>query len=104
MIVCNRCGAANNDEELLCQACGRKLQSGLSGPNQGGDGFSGPLEPLETPPPSLDLRRFLKKGLEAWAYALCLAGAGAYAAATGRWLLLLPAVGLMALLAWTRRV
>ena len=104
MIVCNRCGASNNDGELLCLDCGHKLQSGRGGPFRDDGACRGPLEPLETPVPSLALRRFLLKGLEAWAYALALAGVGTYAALTGSWLLLLPAVGLMALLAWTRKV
>lgn len=102
MIVCNRCGATNADEARLCETCGHKLQSSYSNPSR--DDSGRPLEPLETPEPSLDLRRFLVKGLEAWVYLLLLAGAGSYAALTSNWLLLLALVGFTALLAWARKV
>ncbi|MCM0756832.1 zinc-ribbon domain-containing protein [Desulfovibrio aminophilus] len=105
MIICTRCGAANEDDELLCQECGRKLQSGLHTPGAGKNGENrGPLSPMRVQPVSAMLRRLLLKGAEAWVYALILAAAGLFAAVTGEWRALAPAVALIGLVAWTRKV
>ncbi|HMM38228.1 MAG TPA: zinc ribbon domain-containing protein [Desulfovibrio sp.] len=106
MIICNRCGAANLDEELVCMECGRKLQSGIhgAGVEQKNAETRGPLSPMRVQPSSAMLRRLLLKGLEAWVYALILGAAGVFAVITGKWQALAPAVAFIGLVAWTRKV
>ncbi|MES9997617.1 zinc ribbon domain-containing protein [Desulfovibrio aminophilus] len=105
MIICNRCGAANLDEELVCMECGRKLQSGIHGTGVERNAEArGPLSPMSVQPASTMLRRLLLKGMEAWIYALILGAAGVFAVVTGKWQALAPAVAFIGLVAWTRKV
>lgn len=105
MIICTRCGASNDDGKLVCQACGRKLQSGRSGPSPlAEEEEDAPLAPLSREILPAAIRRMLRKGLEAWVYALVLLAAGLWVAATGQWLVLAPVVAVTALLAWSRKV
>lgn len=104
MIICTRCGASNDDGELLCRACGRKLQSGRGHTPLPEEEDESPLDPLSPENLPSAARHMLRKGLEAWAYVLALLAAGLWVAATGQWLVLAPVLALMALLAWFRKV
>ncbi len=107
MIVCNRCGATNEDSQLNCGACGNKLQSAFApGRASATEGSATGPERLEriTPRRFPDFLRLLRLGAEAWACVLVLAAAASWTLATGELWPLGPAIVLTGLLAFVRKV
>jgi hypothetical protein len=128
-MICNRCGAENDDDLRFCLACGHKLRSReRAEPEPGGeaaaagasgaDGFrEGRTEPGPGPGDvaSRETRLFIasqsdrrspvwgKMGV-AWALALVLCGVAVWSMATGTYWPLYPLTGLAALLAWRRKL
>ncbi|MEF3698959.1 zinc ribbon domain-containing protein [Desulfolutivibrio sp.] len=131
-MICNRCGAENDDDLRFCQACGHKLRSReRAEPEPGGEdaaagttgatGTDGPRDVRTGPDPGpgeaagSETRLFLasqgdmrspvwgKLGV-AWALALVLCGVAVWSMATGTYWPLYPLTGLAALLAWRRRL
>jgi len=122
-MICNRCGAENDDVNRLCSVCGHKLQSreredfggdaagdvpSSARPDaaDGGAAFSGRA-------PDRDQGAFLPHlgggqpsiwGDMAfgWGVAVLLAGAAVWALAAGVYWPLYPLTGLAALVAWRR--
>lgn len=128
-MICNRCGAENDDGLRFCLACGHKLRSRERGePESGGEdaaagdagaGSSGEGRDGEGRTPgagaSLEKRMFLSalgggrtpmwRGLAlAWILALVLGGAAVWLIAAGVYWPLYPLTGLAALLAWRRKL
>jgi hypothetical protein len=103
VITCTKCGAKSPDDALSCARCGNKLQSSRrAAPSQTpGDA---PLEPFSHRELSPDLLRSLRRMLEAWVYVLLLGGVAAACIIYRIWWPLYPAVLLIALLLWLRRV
>lgn len=103
VITCTKCGTKNSDETLACVRCGNKLQSSRrAAPSP--DAGDSPLEPFRHEGVPCDLMRFLKRMLEAWTYALLLGGVAAACIVYKIWWPLYPAVALIALLLWLRKV
>jgi ribosomal protein L37E len=111
-MICNRCGAENDDVNRLCSVCGHKLQSrereDFGGDAAGGARTSG--RPDETDAgqgaflPHLGGGRPSMWGEMAfgWGVAVFLAGAAVWAIAAGVYWPLYPLTGLAALAAWRR--
>jgi len=128
-MICNRCGAENDDGLRFCLACGHKLRSReRAEPESGGEdaaaGEDGALSPGrgaagDAPSsghgPGRDSGVFLsllgggrppvwgKLGL-AWVVSLLLAAAAVWSLAAGVYWPLYPLTGLAALLAWRRKL
>ncbi|NDY56162.1 zinc-ribbon domain-containing protein [Desulfovibrio sulfodismutans] len=122
-MICNRCGAENDDDLRFCLACGHKLRSReRTEPEPGGEaaaaGASGADDRREgrtEPGPGRDSGVFLsllgggrasvwgKLGL-AWVVSLLLAAAAVWSLASGVYWPLYPLTGLAALLAWRRKL
>lgn len=111
-MICNRCGAGNDDWARFCAACGHKLQSrepdepGAGEGDAAGDGpgrresggrFAGFLPHLGAWRPSV-----WGEMAFVWVVALALAGGAAWAVAAGVYWPLYPLTGLAALAAWLR--
>ncbi|HKI82227.1 MAG TPA: zinc-ribbon domain-containing protein [Pseudodesulfovibrio sp.] len=104
VITCTKCGAKNSDETLACPRCGNKLQSSRRVAPTHGSPVNAPLEPFRHQSMSGDLLRSLKRMLEAWAYVLVLAGVATACIIYKLWWPLYPAVVLISLLLWLRKV
>jgi hypothetical protein len=103
MIICTGCGKNNDDAARQCESCGRKLQS------------SRRACPVDDPS-GRRLERFSHAGIdprtrasllrmaEAWCYVAALGLAAAGCALFDTWWPMYPAIGLVALTAWLRRV
>jgi hypothetical protein len=104
VITCTKCGAKSPDDTLACPRCGNKLQSSRRAAPSQADPTDMPLEPFRHDGVSGDLMRSLKRMLEAWAYVLILAGVATACIVYKIWWPLYPAVALIALLLWVRKV
>ncbi|WP_243547278.1 zinc ribbon domain-containing protein [Pseudodesulfovibrio tunisiensis] len=103
MITCTGCGRKNPDDARCCEGCGRKLQSGRFGAPQESGGTR-PLERFSSGSMSDAARSELWRMVEAWGYvAVVLAALGA-CLYTGRLWPLYPAVAVVALLLWLRKI
>lgn len=103
VITCNKCGAKNSDETRFCEKCGNKLQSSRRiVPN--GEPSAPPLEAFRHQGVSDDARRTLMRMIEAWGYVGLLAAVAVGCAVYERWWPLYPAVALLGLIIWIRRV
>ena len=103
MIVCTRCGAANEDGDRFCLSCGRKLQSSRQALDDG-SGLERPRDPL-TPLDGTGGGGFLRlalRCLEVWGAVGLLLGSVAYGLATRTWWPV-PVAGGLALLALLHR-
>ena len=103
VITCTKCGAKNSDDTLLCAKCGNKLQSSRRAQATEAP-EDGPLEPFRHHGLAPDLMRSLRRMLEAWLYVLLLGGVATGCYLYKIWWPLYPAVALIALLLWLRRV
>jgi len=107
MIVCNKCGQSNVDEERLCRSCGHKLQSLRGQTGENGDGAVPPASLADERIGYRDLlgqEGYFRKHLEAW---ICLAALGGAAVACVLYDTLWPlgaAIPAVALLAWLRKL
>lgn len=101
MIVCNKCGVHNPDEAVRCERCGHKLQS-VRGTHSDDD-HERPVElgPIVPPP---NMREVIRKHVEAWAYVGALASVAAYSLTVEDYTPLWVATGILALVAWLRRI
>jgi hypothetical protein len=104
VITCTKCGGKSPDDTLACPKCGNKLQSSRRAAPDNGAVANAPLEPFRHHGVPGDLLRSLKRMLEAWAYVLILAGVAAACIVHRIWWPLYPAVALIALLLWVRKV
>ncbi len=104
VITCTKCGAKNSDDTLACPRCGNKLQSSRIAAPSNEPAVDAPLEPFRHQGVPGDLLRSLKRMLEAWAYVLILAGVATACIVYKIWWPLYPAVVLIALLLWFRKV
>ncbi len=132
-MICNKCGAENDDDQRFCVVCGHKLRSRERGaepdsetPVGQEDSASGAetdiFDPAKEPtanesgtqgttvsqvflkPMGMDRRPSLGGLAFAWALALLLAGATAWSAFTGVTWPLYPLTAAVALLAWLRKL
>lgn len=103
MITCTKCGGKNSDDTRFCAQCGHKLQSSRQAAPDGPP-LDEPLAPFAHQGLSPDLMRTLKRMAEAWVYLLLLGAVGAGCAWYQVWWPLYPAVALLGLLIWLRRV
>ncbi|MDQ7831797.1 MAG: zinc ribbon domain-containing protein [Desulfovibrionaceae bacterium] len=122
-MICNRCGAENDDGNRLCADCGHKLQSREREEATGGDvagdaatkdrgrGATGPASSFG---PGRDPGVFLSPAggrrpsvwgemAFVWGLALVLCGAAVWSLAAGVYWPLYPLTGVAALLAWRRK-
>ncbi|WP_316897042.1 zinc-ribbon domain-containing protein [Pseudodesulfovibrio indicus] len=103
VITCTKCGGKNSDDTRFCARCGNKLQSSRkAGPDAPPP--EEPLEPFAHQGLSPDLLRTLKRMAEAWVYLLLLGAVAAGCAFYEVWWPLYPAVALLGLLIWLRRI
>lgn len=103
MIICTGCGTKNDDESRHCEKCGKKLQSSRAA--------YVPEEPKKQPlgqflhkGVSKDSQNSLKRMIEAWAYIMLLGGVFAACLHYEIWWPLYPAVGVIGLIIWARKV
>ncbi|MUM76107.1 zinc-ribbon domain-containing protein [Pseudodesulfovibrio sp. F-1] len=103
MIICTGCGTKNDDEARFCEECGRKLQSSRrTAPTGASPGA--PLSRFRHQGIAPGTRTSLWRMAEAWAYVLMLAVVGAVCVVREVWWPLYPAVALLGLIAWLRRI
>lgn len=102
MITCTRCGHANDDRELVCVSCGKKIQSCHYVPPV--EEERNQLERLNTRQLPPDVWRNLKRMAEAWAYLTLLGAVAAGCWHYRVWWPLYPAVAVIGLIMWVRRV
>ena len=103
MIICTGCGKKNDDASRFCEQCGRKLQSSYK-PAAPSDGPSPFLAPFTGRGADGELRLALGRMIEAWIYVLALTGTAAACAWFDVWWPLYPAVAVVGLAAWLRKV
>ena len=103
VITCTKCGEKNSDDTLYCTRCKNKLQSSHRStvPEQEQPKPLGTFKHEGVP---TDAWRSIMRMVEAWAYVLVLAGVAVGCAYTKTWWPMYPAVGLLGLLIWFRRV
>jgi len=103
VITCTKCGEKNSDTTLCCTKCKNKLQSSRKVVTV--DDPSGrPLDTFEHKGVSADAWKTLMRMVEAWCYLLALAGVAAGCFYFEKWWPMYPAVGVLGLLIWLRRV
>lgn len=105
MIICNKCGESNADEERLCLTCGHKLQS-LRCQGTDEDAAKPPLLAEERIDyhDLLGREGYFRKHLEAWAYLGVLAAAAAVCQWLGEIWPLVAAIPVLGLIAWLRKL
>ncbi|WP_285906293.1 zinc-ribbon domain-containing protein [Pseudodesulfovibrio pelocollis] len=103
MITCTGCGKRNADEARFCEECGRKLQSSRRA-NPADDSSGRPLSPFRHQGIDPLARASLWRMVEAWAYVLVLGGVAAVCLVREMWWPMYPAVALLGLIAWLRRI
>ena len=102
MIICTKCGCANEDQCHLCISCGHKLLSrSRPGPQSAGPGF---LSPMESAPLPEDVRSVLMKMLESWVYIAVLGAAGIVCVIMQSLWPIFPAAGAIGLAAFLRKI
>jgi len=103
VILCTGCGTKNDDEARFCEACGRKLQSSRRAtPVDGSPGRT--LSRFRHQGLAPGTRISLRRMVEAWIYVLLLAGVGVVCVLREVWWPLYPAVAVLGLIAWLRRI
>jgi len=102
MITCTKCGEQNADDTRFCIRCNKKLQSAFQAPPESAVNAS--LGSFEHRGVSADQWKTLQRMLEAWAYVLALAAVAVACFMTRTWWPIYPAVAVLGLLAWFRRV
>lgn len=103
MIICTGCGKTNDDESRFCEKCGKKLQSSRQ-PVEPGTGAPAPLTRFEHVGIPEDRWAALKRMMEAWCYLGVLVGVAVVCAVYEIWWPLYPAVGLLGLLLFFRKI
>ena len=103
MITCNKCGEKNSDDTRFCDRCGNKLQSSRQIVPTG-ESSTPPLDAFRHQGVSEGSRRTLMRMIEAWVYVALLAGVATGCALFEKWWPLYPAVAVLGLLLWFRRV
>ena len=103
MILCTGCGTRNDDESRYCEKCGKKLQSdrcvvASSGPT------NSKLTRFKHNGVAPDLKNDLKRMLEAWCYVLLLGGVGTGCYFYKAWWPMYPAIAVIALIIWLRKL
>lgn len=103
MIICTGCGTKNGDKNRFCEKCNKKLQSSrkASAPE---DPRNKPLGKFQHAGVPQDIWLSIRRMLEAWAYIIVLGGVFGACLHYQIWWPLYPAVGLLALLFWFRRI
>lgn len=103
MILCTGCGTRNHDESRFCEKCGKKLQSDYR-PVEQGDDSCGPLTRFQHNGVAPDLKNDLMRMLEAWGYVLLLGGVATGCYFYKTWWPMYPAIALIALVIWLRKI
>lgn len=103
MIICTGCGKPNDDESRFCAKCGKKLQSSRQPVDSGGDS-SAPLTRFKHVGIPDDRWASLKRMVEAWCYLGVLVAVAVGCSFYDTWWPLYPAVGLLAVLLFFRKI
>ncbi|MBI9078749.1 MAG: zinc-ribbon domain-containing protein [Pseudodesulfovibrio sp.] len=104
MIICTKCGEKNSDEIRFCTQCGKKLQSSRQCLIPLTDSSNRCLESFKHQGVSPGSWTSLMRMVEAWGYVAVLAVVATMCAIWETWWPLYPAVGLIGLMAWIRRI
>jgi len=103
VITCTQCGVKNSDETRFCTQCGNKLQSNRQ-PVPSTDPANFWLEPFRHDGMPPESKLSLLRMVEAWGYVAVLVAVAIGCTVYSTWWPMYPAVGLLGLLAWLRRI
>lgn len=103
MIICTGCGKKNEDDVRYCEKCGKKLQSSRMVQTESNDP-GGPLGQFRHKGIPTENRLSILRMVEAWGYVAVLGGVVAACAVYRVWWPLYPAVLVLGLLVWMRRI
>lgn len=103
MIICTGCGKKNDDESRFCEQCGKKLQSSRA-PIFQESPSERPLGQFLHKGVSPESKHTLRRMIEAWAYIMLLGGVFGACLHYKTWWPLYPAVGVIGLIIWARRI
>lgn len=104
MITCTKCGEKNSDDTRFCTRCNWKLQSSRQEAADNETPADRPLSAFRHQGIPVDVRRDLLRLIEASGYALVLAGVAGACWWYRVWWPLYPAVAVLALLVFLRRL
>ncbi|WP_187170406.1 zinc-ribbon domain-containing protein [Salidesulfovibrio onnuriiensis] len=102
MIICTRCGAPNLDEARFCAKCRHKLQSSRKAV-QTEDSSWQRLEKMTNRFSEKDRAELLRMA-EACGYSLAVVAAVVFSTLYGDWRPLYAVIGVVALVAWIRKI
>lgn len=103
MIICTGCGKKNEDENRFCEQCGKKLQSSRA-PIIPRDLSERPLGFFEHAGVPRDVWLSIRRMLEAWGYIAALIGIFAACMYYRTWWPLYPAIAVIGLILWARKI
>jgi len=104
MMRCNKCGAENEDDARFCLSCGHKLRSRAPSPQEAEGGPDEAKTPESIDPSATGACHGCGKYLEAFVYAVVLAGGVGISVYYGDQLALYILAGVIGLTAWLRRI
>ena len=103
MIICTQCGEKNSDEIRFCEKCGKKLQSSRQSTSLT-DSSNYWMESFKHEGISPLSKVSLLRMVEAWGYIVVLVAVTIACLIYETWWPLYPAVGVLGLIAWLRRL